>query len=179
MKKSFTGRPKEQGWTLLEFGIVLVMLAIFVAIVLGNSKSTSASRKNTTEVQSMAMLISNAKGLKSGGSYGANVDLIPILITTKQVPGNITVVGGNTLNNQWAQAIDVVGNNAQLQVTDQGVPLESCQALVTGVGNGDSTITVTVGGTAAVATNGIISPQAAQTACGNADPVVVQFTTNS
>ena len=75
-------------------------------------------------------------------------------------------------------AITIVGNLGSLVLTDTTVPPDACVAEVTGVANGDSTLTVTVGGTAVARTNGVIGSAAASTACGTTGGTLV-FTTSS
>lgn len=179
MKQFKRNLKKQGGFTLIEAGVVIALAAIVIAIAMKTYSSVSSDRKANAEVSSMSALISSAKTFKSGGTYGTGTNLIPILITSNQVPGNIAVVNATQLSNQWGQNITVTGNASQLTVEDDGVPLESCQAVVTGVGNGDSTIQVTVNGTTATETNGTITPGDAQTACGTATPVTVQFITSS
>lgn len=158
-------KNKQGGYTLIELGIVIALIAAALIIVIRAAGSVGSSSKASNETAAITQLISNAKALKSGGTYGANTNMVPILITANQVPGAINN-GGTTLTNQWGGDVTVIGNGPQLTVTDAGVPADACQAVVTGVGNGDTTLTVTVGSSVVPTTNGTISTAAAASACG-------------
>ena len=178
MNKRISYSKKQQtGFTLIELGIAIALIAIAVIIVIRTAGSVGSSSKASNETAAMTQLISNSKAFKSGGTYGANTNMVPILIQANQVPGAVNN-GGGTLTNQWGGAVTVVGNAATLTVTDASVPKDACQTVVTGVGNGDTTITVKVGSTVVPETNGTITTGSAATACGTATNTLTFTSTN-
>ncbi len=165
MNHSKITRRLQGGFNLVELAIVIAIVAVLIIIVMRSAGSTSSANKASNEVSAVSTIIQNAKKFKSGGTYGANTNLVPILINANQVPGAINNTGG-TLSNQWGNAITVVGNGPTLLVTDNAVSGDACQAVVTGVSAGDTSMTVTVGSTAVAYTNGVITTASAASACG-------------
>lgn len=172
--KNFSPQKKQGGFTLLELAIVIAMVAGLIIILVKSGSSVGSSRKASSEVTAVSAIMENAKAFKSGGSYGAGTDMVPILIRANQVPGAIGVTA-NTLANQWNGTITIVGTGPQLTLTDNGVPADACASVLTGVGNGDSSMVTSVGGAVVPMANGIITTQAAADACAGAGPVAISF----
>jgi prepilin-type N-terminal cleavage/methylation domain-containing protein len=175
--KNIKQTNKQKGFTLIELGIAIALIAVAAVIVIRTAGSIGSSSKASSETSAMTQLISNAKAFKSGGTYGANTDMVAILIQANQVPGAVTN-DGKTLTNQWGGAITVVGNGATLTVNDGGVPRDACLNVVAGVGNGDTTIVVKVGTKVVPQVNGTITASEAASACGTATNDLTFTSTN-
>ncbi|MEY2117142.1 type 4 pilus major pilin [Rhodanobacter sp. FW106-PBR-R2A-1-13] len=170
---TFLGRRRQGGFNLVELAIVIAIIAVLIIIVMRQAGSTSSANKASNEVSAISTIIQNGKKFKSGGTYGANTDLVPILINANQVPGAINNTGG-TLSNQWGNQITIKGNGPTLVVTDNQIAADACQEVVTGVAGGDPAMTVVVGGTTVTYTNGVITTQTAAAACATG-PQTVTF----
>jgi len=166
-----SSRKHQRGFSLLELAIVIAVIAVLVIFVVRTSSSVSSTRKASAEVKGLAALIQSAKTYKTGGIYGAG-SLVPSLIAGNQIPGEVAKVGA-ALNNQWGGAITIVGAGTLLTVQDTAVSGDACEAVVMGIGGGDSTMVTTVGGNVAVVANNAVSATAAETACGTGAQTIV------
>ncbi|MRK19098.1 PilW family protein [Pseudomonas sp. JG-B] len=80
-KMSVTNFNKQSGYTLVELMIGMVVAGVLMAGVVAGGIALFNYLNSNDEQQNISQLIANAKGLKSGGGYGATgTNLVPQLM---------------------------------------------------------------------------------------------------
>lgn len=169
-------RGQQGGFTLIEFIVVAVLIAIAVLGILAYISRATAASQTQTEIKGLTSIISSTKLYKAGGTYGTS-DLMPVLVARNQIPTAGFSVNGNNVTNQWGGPITVIGNGASFSVVDYGVPQSNCVDVLQAVGNSETTITVFTSTGNAPKVNGIITAAVANSACGTG-AANISFTVN-
>lgn len=169
-------RGQQGGFTLIEFIVVAVLIAIAVLGILAYISRATAASQTQTEIKGLTSIISSTKLYKAGGTYGSS-DLTPVLINRNQIPTAGFSINGNTVYNQWGGILGVQGAGPAFTVVDNGVTQASCVDVLQAVGNSETTITAATNNGPATKVNGTITAAVADTACGTGAQKLV-FTVN-
>jgi hypothetical protein len=141
----FMAHQRERGTSLLE-GIAY--LAIAALIILGaiallvSAFSGANSNRTQTELSSIRTGVKKLY-MGSASSYG-NASLLPELITSKVLPGTLSVNGSSVVN-AWGGAVLVDGAGPAFNISYGSVPQDICVQVVSGGGDWSS---VSVNGSA-------------------------------
>lgn len=166
---------KQRGFTTVEIIVGLVILAavaIFIAGRVGLLRNVFGS---TTESGEIDLLYNAVKGSKtSTGGYGTTgTDLAAMLVSTSQVPSNLTV-SGTSIMNQWGDAYVITSQNLYFTLTDDIVPKGACVSTLESEGTNGNWSSISVNGTAVTLTG--LSASTAASACSG-DTNTMLFTT--
>lgn len=156
---------KQAGFGALEVMLALgVGLLVVIGAIAWKSKLDN-SGNNQAEVENIASLISNIKQLKTASGYGASeTDLIPLLISSEGVPGNMAKTA-STVNNTWGGSVSLSSTGSGYTLTYAGVPTANCVFLSTQANNGNG-MSLRINGGAAI--TGEVTSAAAGAACSSA-----------
>ena len=170
MKTNRFNRKRQGGYTLIELGIVLLIIALIAAGILAKSyfqKSTANGQTEQSTITAVIGALPNAKGtMGTAGTYGtAGTNLVSYLVTGKVIPTTYSTTA-TTITNAWGGAITAVSTGAGWTVTDNSLPNDICLSLATTINN-------SAGGTTALATtiNGAALSNASTQCSTNANAV--------
>lgn len=130
MKKHIAGKTRQHGYSLVELGIVLLIIAVILAVVIGKSyfaKSTANAQTEQSTLVSIIGAVPNYKGsFGTAGTYGtAGTSLVPSLITGNVIPPSYSTTA-TTVTNAWGGTITVVSTGSGFTVTDNDLPPDIC-----------------------------------------------------
>lgn len=127
------GAGRQRGATMLEIMAWLAIAALIIGGAIAMIASGWSSSKETKEGEHVTTLIANTKKLQSVSGYGASgTNLVPSLIATNGVPGDMTV-SGNTLVNRYGGTVTVASTGLGYTVTTPGLPTNACIAVAKSV----------------------------------------------
>jgi hypothetical protein len=160
-------RARQRGTSLLE-GIAYLAIAALVILgavsLLVGAFSGANSNRTQTELSSIRTGVKKLF-MGSAGTYGA-ASLLPELISSKVLPGTLSVNGTNVAN-AWGGAVLVTGAGASFTVSYGSVPQDVCVSVVSGGGDWSS---ITVNGTAVPVP---ATPAQASTACASNSSTII------
>lgn len=166
-------RRRQQGFSLLELGIVLVIIAIIVIVVLARGASERNTASGSNESQDVIAVLGAATGLKSAGTYGAaGTDLVPSIVAENDAPGDWSHTT-TTMTNNAGGPVTVVSNGNTFTLTSGNYPQQECIKVALAVSQSGSYTTAINGGTAI---NGPVSSAAATAGCNSATNNSIAFT---
>lgn len=176
MSRTYNFPRQQQGMTLIELSVAIIVGLVLLAVAIGGISSTMSKSDINAEAQGMTGIIANAKTLRAGGSYGASgTNLVPSLIALKGVPSTVTVNGTN-LANQWGGTVTVTSTGPGYVVSTADVPQDACIELATTLSK--TMMSTSINGGAGIA--GQVSTAQATTACsGTGNTNSVAWTTAS
>ena len=166
-------RHKQKGMTLIEMGVVIILILIVMALASGRVGAIFGKNEQAEEVAALTQLIVNTKSLRSAGGYGSSgSNLVPALIATDGVPKSMPIQS-NTLRNTWGQTVTVVSTGLGFAVTTSGVPKAACVEVANKVSRGGAMQTKV---NSSPLTNGEVSSIDASTQCSSDDDNTIGFT---
>ncbi|MGS1117397.1 type 4 pilus major pilin [Castellaniella sp. UC4442_H9] len=130
------------------------------------------------ETQNVNTIYLQTVQLKSAsGGYGADTDLVPILIATDSLPRSISRGTDDRLYNRYGGEIQVQAsdNGMYFTITQNDVPANKCPEMVQALSNSGSFRSIAAGSTTITTLPVTIGD--ATTACGSGDAVPIAFTT--
>jgi len=147
-RAALIGTTKQRGATMLEIMAWLAIAALIVGGAIAMIASGWSSSKEAKEGEHVTSLISNTKKLQSVNGYGpAGTNLVPALIATNGVPGDMTV-SGNTLINRYGGTATVVSTGLGYTVTTPSLPTNACISVSKSVSSAGGVTTKINSGTA-------------------------------
>lgn len=158
----FNARVAQKGFTLIELIIVLAIIAGGAIVVLGVAGGGRSSANVEQESTNYNALIENARGLKSGGTYGpASTNLVPALINRELIPKTMAVEG-TTIRNRFGGLVTVVSTGFTFTVASTQIPRAICSGVATNLSQGGAYTTQINSGTAIT---GVVSAAQADAGC--------------
>ncbi|WP_250625590.1 type 4 pilus major pilin [Pinirhizobacter soli] len=167
---------RTRGFTLIEFMIVIALIATATLAVLGYKALAKNDSDTANETNNVAVLSTKMPKLKAAGSYGAkDADLIVPLIALGGVPASMSIVG-NKVTNAWGGAVTVLSTGAGYKIQYAKLPKGACVSMALGISGGADDVTTSLNGA-----TGIKGPvSAAQAAAGcSADENTLAWTYTS
>lgn len=172
MKRNFTSKTAQAGFTAIEMMVVLIVGIILLAAGGATIAKMFSANQLQTEVSNYSQVILNTKSLRSSGGYGtAATDLVPSLIATDGIPKTMSVVSAKP-QNAWGGEVTVVSTGAGFTLTTPAVPKAACIELATKISRGGA-VTTTIGATTAV--TGEMDLATATTNCASATANSIAF----
>ncbi|MDH0794619.1 type 4 pilus major pilin [Stenotrophomonas maltophilia] len=161
------GASRQQGATVLEIMAWMAIAALIIGGAIAGIASGWSSYKENKEGDHVTALIANTKKLQSVSGYGASgTNLVPSLIATNGVPGDMTV-SGNTLTNRYGGTITVVSTGLGYTVTSPGLPANACIAVAKSVSSAGGVTTKINSGSASTTPVDTVTATAACTSATN------------
>lgn len=139
--QSLKKRRKARGSFITEFMGTWGLYALIGAIALAALGTAYIIFWGTSETENVSRLYSATLPLKSSrGGYGAEANLVPVLVATDSVPRsmNITETGGSAvIKNNWGGDVNVVSSadGQQFIITLNGVPANQCAKMIQTLSN--------------------------------------------
>ena len=182
MKKSINTQRKQQGFTLIELGVVAALGFLIIGIGLYKAPSIMANYRTNAELSELPQIVTNTqKAVSNSSNYtGTTLDSIIRLDVFPQNRVTIPGAGAATATNRWNGAITFsVGTIATAgdigRYVYAGVPLSECKNVIIGVAQMmrrvyvDSANTAVAGaGTLVKADGAALDTTALGTACSGA-----------
>ncbi len=139
MKKIRSCKARQGGYSLVELGIVLLIIAVILAVVIGKSYFAKSSANAQTEESTIVSILGATPNFKGSfgtpGTYGtAGTSLVPTLITGKVVPPSYSTTA-TTITNSWGGAISLVSTGAGYTLSDAALPDDICQSITPAINN--------------------------------------------
>jgi Tfp pilus assembly protein PilW len=158
---NMAARKKQKGFGALEVMIALLIgVIVVVGAIVWYSKLRGAADKST-ELENFSSLVSNVRLLRANSGYGASgADLVPVLINSDGVPGNMAI-SGTTISNSYG-GVTIVSTGLGFTITFAGMPSADCIFLATKAAGSSSISTKMNSGTAIT---GEVSSSQANTGC--------------
>jgi len=155
MKKMLSRKSRQGGYSLVELGIVLLIIAVILAVVIGKSYFAKSTANAQTEQSTLVQIIGATPNFKGSygtpGSYGAaGTNLVGSLVTGKVIPPNYSTTA-TTITNSWGGAITLVSTGPGFTLTDAGLPDDICLSIVSAINNSggnNGSITTKINGAA-------------------------------
>lgn len=143
MKRNFNGikSVKPNGFGLMEILVVIAIVAISYITFGDRVVSAFAGTDSQSELDTITMVITGSKGLKSTLGY-SDANMVPALIDIKQVPSSMTITGtaaARKIFNQWGGEVSLAGaqtDRTTYLVTDRSVPKDVCIRMVSSLSKG-------------------------------------------
>ncbi len=142
-------KSRQAGYSLVELGIVLLIIAVILAVVIGKSYFAKSAANAQTEQATLVQVIAATPNFKGStgtpGSYGAaGANLVGALITAKVIPPSYSTTA-TTITNSWGGAITLVSTGPGFTLTDNALPDDICLSITPSVnssgGNNGSIVT--------------------------------------
>lgn len=171
--QQFARKIKQKGFGALEVMIALLLgVIVIVGATLWYTKLRGASDKGQ-ELENISSLISNTRMLRSTGGYGTNnTSLVPVLINSEGVPGNMSITGTTAITNSYG-AVTVVSTGTGFTISYAAVPAADCIFLITKSSGQRGTSIKVNGGTALT---GEITSTTASNSCSTASNAIAWTT---
>jgi len=165
---------KTKGFTLMEVLIVLLIGAVIMVLVTPRIAKLFGRSETTFETQNIVDLISNIKGMRDQGSYGASgTNLIPQLIANDGLPDSLNVNSG-VVTNTWGGAVTAVSTGIGFTLSYAApMPQAACVAIATKMSNSTINTTKINGGSAVT---GRVSQAQATADCAASTANTIVFT---
>ncbi len=165
-----TNTNRQQGFSLVELLIVIVIVAIGIAFLGPRIAKSFGGSEANDEVQNLQTILGTVRELKGPSGYGAaGTSLVAALNSKNAIPGAWTYDGTN-LTNQWGGAVTIESTGTAVEITSASVPAPACNTLAVRLSAGQSVRTTTIGSGSAI--TGEVTAAAAATACGDPDETV-------
>lgn len=163
---------RTEGFTLMELLIVLLLGSVIMVLVTPRIAKLFRRSEATFETQNIVDLVSNIKGMRNQGNYGASgTNLIPQLIANDGLPDSLTNTAG-AITNSWGGAVTALSTGLGFTLSYAApMPQSACIALATKLSN--SAVNTTTINAAAAVTGSVTQAQAtADCAAGSANTIV-------
>jgi len=158
---------KEEGFTLIEFMIVIALIGMGLLFVVSQFKDAGDQNKSQTAIKNITGVASGVSSFKDlrNGFLGMNETAFA---ASSAAPSNMVIAG--VLTNIFGSPVTIVGTATNYTVTYPGVPTKNCVDIASKLV--PSFKTVSVGGTA------ITNLVTANTECSKSATVSIDFTGN-
>lgn len=164
---------RQAGATQLETLGVILVIGILVAAGAAALYTLSSKGSQADDTKNIQLLIANIRDTRDIDGYGTG-DLLPSLITGKNVPTNMTI-SGNSVANAWGGAVTVTGSGLSYTVSSAQVPQSECIKEAMAISRGGR-LTTSINGGSSV--SGPMTKAQATTGCSS-DSNTIAFTSNS
>lgn len=124
---SARGVSRQAGLTLIEAGLVLLVVAIVVIGVISLFRNTNSSAQVQTENSNLQAIVAGVKEMYGTSRDYGTAAMTGALVTNRAVPQPM-IVGGN-LQNAWDGSVTVVGSSSTFTITYPNVPRKQCAVL--------------------------------------------------
>ena len=139
-------RYRHTGYTLIEFMIVIALIAVATLAVLGYKSVAKADSDTAIETSNVAVLATKMPKLKAAGTYGpANTDLLKPLIALGGVPPTMSIAS-DKVTNAWGGDVTVVSTGPGYKITYSKLPVAACVSMAMGMSGGSTDIRTKIGG---------------------------------
>lgn len=169
---------RQQGFTLIELAIVVVMVAVLISLGLKTINQTRVSANANAEATELPLIVSKIQKTYSTQSTYSGVSLAG-LIALNIFPTE-RVVSPTSAQNRWGGGITVAAAtltnaNDSVQLTYAGVPKDECVEVIPLVTQ--TVRVITVNGTSVKADGAGLDLSALGTQCaGTTNSIMYQFT---
>jgi prepilin-type N-terminal cleavage/methylation domain-containing protein len=160
------GRPAG-GYTLIEFMIVVALIATATLAVLGYKSLAKDDSDTASETQNVAVLVTKMPKLKVSGSYGkAGEDLLKPLVALGGIPTTMSV-SGDTVTNAWGGAVTIRSTGAGYTLEYKKIPQSACISMAIGIAAGSASVSTKINGGTPI--TGAVTATAATAGCTGAE----------
>lgn len=122
---------RKPGATIIEIGIVLLIIATIVTLALAGASRVLGQSEVTEEASNLAMLSSAIRSTRTGAGYSS--DIMADLEAVNGIPANMDYVDAtNTLSNRWTGAVTFtqLSSGAHFGITYASIPEDECVQLL-------------------------------------------------
>jgi prepilin-type N-terminal cleavage/methylation domain-containing protein len=125
---------KQAGVTLIEISAALVIAGLVIAGALAMFNSADMSQKSNQMLTDIAGIRIGVRGLyAASGGYGTT-SLNSVLISSKKLPGSLSISGTETINHTMGGTVTVTGTTSGFKIDITNLPKEVCMNLATSPG---------------------------------------------
>ncbi len=183
-KKMYASVARQNGFGIVEIGIVLVIVSMLLAVTLGYVRGVLADNRANDEAKALSQTILDIQRLYNNRSSYTGATALGLVgngvFPAERVPSST----GSTVNNRWGGTVTpslttLVTTNDAITLTYSSVPQLECNSLVTQVERSAAKIAV---GTTTVKTysaaGGTLDINTLGTACaanGNTNSIAFTF----
>ncbi len=157
------GKGKNEGFTLIEFIVVVALAAIVIGALAWSINKAFGSNDVKDEGAAITKVMAAIPDLRGTAGYGAaNTNLVPQLIAQNEIPSTWQVVAG-VPKNSWGGNVAVISQVSFVDITSAGVSQEACNKLATKLSRGNGFKQTKINAAAAIV--GEVTSSAAAAAC--------------
>lgn len=156
-------RNKNEGFTLIEFIVVVALAAIVVGALAWSINKAFGSNDTKDEAAAVTKVMAAIPDLRGVNGYGtAATNLVPQLIAQNEIPSTWQVIAG-VPKNSWGGNVTVVSQVSYVDIASAGISQEACNKLATKLSRGNGFKQTKINAAAAIV--GEVTSAAAAAAC--------------
>lgn len=170
MNRTIRSPRNQQGLTLIELLLVLVVVLAIAVVGFVTFGQTSANQRAQAGQQALLSVSSGVRALSNGPNYTGITEAV--LVTAGKAPSNLVNAAGTGINNPWGGAITVLAKNVNggssngFMVCMTAVPRDECNSVIASTASGYPMIsagTTACPATTTLPTAGVVKNQYAAT----------------
>lgn len=127
-------QPTARGFTLIEFIIVAVLIAITLIGILSYLGRAHRAEKVTAEIKGLKVIITESERYMSTSGFGGSDGLLAVLARAKKIPLPFKYVGDdNYMKNGWDGKVAIQNKFPVIQIISEGIPGYACYRILSAI----------------------------------------------